>query len=125
MKEVQYELFKKYFNGETDASENRRLIEWLLEDKENEKVFADTLSVISAADVVCDERFEARREAFLERLSRNIDKQDEAQEQKLRVRWRLGRSRGRSGFVPFHTREGVLIPYSYDIHVVLQHKQRF
>ena len=51
MKEVPYELFKKYFNGETDASENRKLIEWLLEDKENEKVFADTLSVISAAAV--------------------------------------------------------------------------
>lgn len=78
MKEVPYELFKKYFNGETDASENRKLIEWLLEDKENEKVFADTLSVISAVDVVRDERFEARREAFLERLSRNIDKQDAA-----------------------------------------------
>lgn len=84
MKEVPYELFKKYFNGETDASENRKLIEWLLEDRENEKVFADTLSVISAADVVRDERFEARREASLERLSRNIDKQDAAASRKRR-----------------------------------------
>ncbi|HBH08164.1 MAG TPA: hypothetical protein DDX40_02015 [Rikenellaceae bacterium] len=84
MKEVPYELFKKYFNGETDDSENRRLIEWLLEDKENEKVFADTLSVISAADVVRDERFEARRDAFFERLSRKIDEQDAAASRKRR-----------------------------------------
>lgn len=82
MKEVPYELFKKYINGEIDTPESRRLIEWLLEDKENEKVFIDTLSVISAADIVRDERFEAKREAFLERLSRNIDKQDAAASRK-------------------------------------------
>lgn len=75
MKEVPYDLLKRYSEGVTDASENRRLMEWLLEDKENERVFADILSVAKAAEVACDERFESNREAFMERLSRNIDRQ--------------------------------------------------
>lgn len=76
MKEVPYDLLKRYADGVTDASENRRLMEWLLEDKENARVFADILSVAKAAEVVCDERFESNRDAFMERLSRNIDRQD-------------------------------------------------
>lgn len=75
MKEVPYDLLKRYSDGLTDASENRRLMEWLLEDKENERVFADIISVTKAAEVVCDGRFESNRQAFMERLSRNIDRQ--------------------------------------------------
>lgn len=51
MKEVPYDLLKRYSDGLTDASENRRLMEWLLEDKENERVFADIISVTKAAEV--------------------------------------------------------------------------
>lgn len=75
MNEVPYDLLKRYSDGLTDASENRRLMEWLLEDKENERVFADIISVTKAAEVVCDGRFESNRQAFMERLSRNIDRQ--------------------------------------------------
>ncbi len=75
MKEVPYDLLKRYSDGLTDASENRRLMEWLLEDKENERVFADIISVTKAAEVVCDGRFESNRQAFMERLSRDIDRQ--------------------------------------------------
>lgn len=49
---------------------------WLLENEENERIFADTMSVISAAEVVSDEHFESSRDAFLERLSQSIEKQD-------------------------------------------------
>lgn len=76
MKEVPFELLKRYSEGVTDDSENRRLMEWLLEDKENERVFADVMSVVSAAEVVGDERFESRREAFLDRLSKRLDRSD-------------------------------------------------
>lgn len=76
MKEVPYELLKRYSDGVTGASENRRLIEWLLEDKENERVFADIMSVVSAAEVVGDERFEQRRGAFLDRLSQDIERRE-------------------------------------------------
>lgn len=76
MKEVPYELLKRYSEGVTDDSENRRLMGWLLEDKENERVFADIMSVVSAAEVVGDERFESRREAFLDRLSKRIDQRE-------------------------------------------------
>lgn len=76
MKEVPFELLKRYSEGVTDDSENRRLMEWLLEDKENERVFADVMSVVSAAEVVGDERFESRREAFLDCLSKRLDRSD-------------------------------------------------
>lgn len=76
MNEVPYELLRKYLEGGTNASENRQLIEWMLENKENARVMADTMSVISAAKVLGDERFDSRREAFLKRLSLSIDKQE-------------------------------------------------
>ena len=85
MKEVPYELLKRYSEGVTDDSENRRLMEWLLEDKENEHIFADVMSVVSAAEVVGDERFESRREAFLDCLSKRLD-QSEAVTRKRRHR---------------------------------------
>lgn len=76
MNEVPYDLFRKYLNGESTLSENRQLMRWLLENEENERIFADTMSVISAAEVIGDEHFESNRDAFLERLSRSIEKQD-------------------------------------------------
>lgn len=76
MNEVPYELFRRYLKGESTLSENRQLMRWLLENEENERIFADTMSVISAAEVIGDEHFESNRDAFLERLSRSIEKQD-------------------------------------------------
>lgn len=76
MNEVPYELFRKYLKGESTLSENRQLMRWLIENEENERIFADTMSVISAAEVVSDEHFESNRDAFLERLSQSIEKQD-------------------------------------------------
>ena len=76
MNEVPYELFRRYLKGESTLSENRQLMRWLLENEENERIFADTMSVISAAEVVSDEHFESNRDAFLERLSQSIEKQD-------------------------------------------------
>ncbi len=86
MSELPYELLRKYFNGETDASENRQLIEWLLEDEGNGRVFADTMSVVSAVCVADDEQFESRREAFLDRLRLNIDRQEAEVSRKKRRR---------------------------------------
>ena len=76
MSEVPYELLRKYLKGGSNASENRQLIEWLLEDEENARVFANTLSVASAAEVIGDEQFETKRESFLNRLYQNIDRQE-------------------------------------------------
>lgn len=76
MNEVPYELLRKYLEGGTNASENRQLIEWMLENNENARVMADTMSVISAAKVLGDERFDSRREAFLRRLSSSLEKQE-------------------------------------------------
>lgn len=84
MNEVPYELLRKYLEGGTNASENRRLIEWMLENNENARVMADTMSVISAAKVLGDERFDSRREAFLRRLSSSLDKQDSEAPRKKR-----------------------------------------
>lgn len=76
MNEVPYNLFRRYLNGESTLSENRQLMRWLLENEENERIFADTMSVISAAEVVSDEHFESNRDAFLESLSQSIEKQE-------------------------------------------------
>lgn len=86
MSELPYELLRKYLNGETDAFENRQLIEWLLEDEGNGRVFADTMSVVSAACVARDEQFESRREVFLDRLRQNIDRQEAEVSRKKRRR---------------------------------------
>ncbi len=86
MSELPYELLRKYLNGKTDASENRQLIEWLLEDEGNGRVFVDTMSVVSAASVTGDEQFESRREAFLDRLRLNIDRQEAEVSRKKRRR---------------------------------------
>ncbi len=86
MSELPYDLLRKYLDGETDASENRQLIEWLLEDEGNGRVFADTLSVVSAVRVAGDGRFESRRAAFLDRLKRNLDRQEAEVSRKRRRR---------------------------------------
>lgn len=76
MNDVPYDLLRRYLKGDSTLSENRQLMKWLLDNEENERIFTDTLSVISAAEVVSDKYFESNRDSFLRLLYHRIDMQD-------------------------------------------------
>lgn len=84
--EPPYELIKNFISGESDETGDSRLMEWLLESEENRRAFAETVAVVCAAEITDEATFESRRQAFLDRISRELDKEEAESRSRMRRR---------------------------------------